>query len=51
LTQGITAADFTNASQTNGTIVISSSSNVNLYNGILSNVSRLGETEVEIHQH
>ena len=51
LTQGISAADFTNASQTNGTIVISSSSNANLYNAILTNVSRLGETEVEIHHH
>jgi hypothetical protein len=51
LTQGISAADFTKASQTNGAIVISSSSNANLYNTILNNLSRLGETEVEIHQH
>jgi hypothetical protein len=51
LTQGITAADFTNASQTNGAIIISSSSNANLYNTILNNLSRLGETEVEIHHH
>lgn len=51
LTQGISASDFTNATQTNGTIVITSSSNVNLYNAILNNISRLGETEVEIHQH
>lgn len=51
LTQGVSAADFTSSTQTNGTIVISSSSNVNLYNAILNNISRLGETEVEIHHH
>ena len=51
LTQGISAADFTNATQTGGTIVISASSNVNLYNAILNNISRLGETELEIHHH
>jgi uncharacterized protein YjbI with pentapeptide repeats len=51
LTQGISATDFSGATQTNGTIVISSSSNLNLYNAILNNVSRLGETEVEIHHH
>ena len=49
LTQGVSAADFASATQTGGTIVISSSSNVNLYNAILNNISRLGETEVEIH--
>ena len=51
LTQGISAADFSGAMQTNGIIVISSSSNVILYNAILNNVSRLGETEVEINHH
>lgn len=51
LTQGVSAADFTGATQTNGTIVISSLSNVALYNAILNNVSKLGETEVEIHHH
>lgn len=51
LTQGVSAADFASATQTGGTIVISSSSNVNLYNAILNNISRLGETEVEVHHH
>lgn len=51
LTQGLSAIDFTSATQTNGTIVISSSSNANLYNAILNNLSRVGETEVEIHHH
>ena len=51
LTQGVSATDFANAIQTNGTIMISSSSNTNLYNAILTNLSRLGETEVEVHHH
>lgn len=51
LTQGVSAADFASATQTGGTIIISSASNVNLYNAILNNISRLGEAEVEIHHH
>jgi hypothetical protein len=49
LTQGIPAADFSGANQSNGTIIISASSNANLYNAILNNLERQGETEVEIH--
>lgn len=48
LTQGVSAADFASATQTGGSIIISSSSNTNLYNAILNNISRLGETEVEV---
>ena len=51
LTKGLSATDLTNATQTNGSIIISSSSNVNLYNVILANLQRLEETEVEIHHH
>jgi hypothetical protein len=51
LTSGISSADFANASQTNGTIVLSSSSNVNLYNAILANFQKIGETKVELHHH
>jgi hypothetical protein len=51
LTGGVSATDFTNAVQINGAIVISSSSNANLYNVILDNLARLGEAEVEIHHH
>ena len=49
LTQGVSDADFASATQNGGSIIISSSSNANLYNAILNNISRLGETEVEIH--
>lgn len=49
LTQGISAAELAAAEQTNGTILISSSSNVHLYNSILNNLQRSGENEVEIH--
>ena len=47
LTRGITQAMLDNAVKTNGTIVISSSSNVNLYNIILNNVKDSDEIEFE----
>lgn len=44
LTQGITDADFTNAVQTNGQIIISATSNTNLFAKLLDS---LGECESE----
>ena len=49
LTFGLSADDFANATQTNGMIVISSSSNQNLFNDILANFQKHHETEVEVH--
>jgi hypothetical protein len=49
LTDGLSAADFTNATQTNGVIVISSSSNKNLFDAIVANFRTHHETEVEVH--
>jgi hypothetical protein len=49
LTNGLSTADFTNATQTNGMIVISSSSNKNLFDAIVANFRTHHETEVEVH--
>jgi organic radical activating enzyme len=51
LTVGLSATDFTNAVQTNGTIIISMTSNTNLFNTIFANLQKQGETEVELHHH
>ena len=50
LTQGISEADLNNATLTNGTIVISSSSNTGLYNTILNNLKN-HHAEAEVHHH
>ena len=49
LTSGLSSADFANATRTNGTIIISLTSNINLFNTILNNLQRQHETEVEVH--
>ena len=51
LMSGLSSADFASATLTNGTLVISSSSNTNLFNTILGNFQKHGETEVEMHHH
>lgn len=51
LTAGLSSADFTNATQTNGAIIISSASNTSLFNAISGNLQKHGETEVELHHH
>lgn len=50
LTRGITEADLTNATLTNGQLLISANSNSNLYSAILNNLNKHhGEAEVEHH--
>ena len=51
LTNGLSSADFSSATLTNGTVVISSSSNANLFKVIFNNCQKQGETEVEMHHH
>jgi hypothetical protein len=48
-TAGITQAMLNNATVTNGSVVISSTSNASLYNIILSNVSQFHHAEFEHH--
>ena len=48
LTAGLSTTDISGALQTNGTIVISSSSNARLFNAIFSNLQRQHETDVEV---
>ena len=48
LTQGIPASAFTNATQTNGVIVISESSNTSIYNSMINQLQHL---EHEFHHH
>jgi len=50
ISMGITGSDLDAATQTAGVIVISSSSNVNLFNIILQNVSNIGDTKMEVEQ-
>jgi len=45
LVAGISAADFDNATLTNGTIVISSTSNTAIYNKLLNNIANCGVSE------
>ena len=49
LTNGLSSANFSSATLTNGTVIISSSSNANLFNIMFSNCEKQGETEVEMH--
>jgi len=51
LTNGLSSANFSSATLTNGTVIISSSSNANLFNIMFSNCEKQGETEVEMHHH
>ncbi len=48
ISTGITGSDLDAATQTAGTIVISSTSNANLFNTILKNVSNIGDTKMEV---
>ena len=50
ISTGITATDLSAATQTAGRIVISSTSNANLFNTILQNVSNIGDTKMEVEQ-
>jgi hypothetical protein len=49
LTAGLSSIDFSNATQMNGAIVISPSSNNNLFNALFANLEKQHETEVEVH--
>jgi hypothetical protein len=49
LEAGITAADLDNATLTNGTIVISRTSNASIYNRVLNNLGNCGESEFNEH--
>jgi hypothetical protein len=49
LEAGITAADLDGATQTNGMIVISDTSNTAIYNKVLANLSDCGENEFREH--
>jgi hypothetical protein len=51
LETGVTVADLEAATLTNGTIVISNSSNSAIYNKVLSNFTSCGESEMHHHQH
>ena len=51
LTAGLSSTDLTHATQTGGVIVISSTSNSDLFNIIVANLQKQGETEVEMHHH
>lgn len=51
LMSGITASGLNTATLTNGKIIISSSSNVSLYNKINTNFSSCAETDFEIKKH
>jgi len=48
---GITASDLNSAKRTNGVIVISSTSNVNLFNKLKLNVENCGDTDVKEDHH
>jgi hypothetical protein len=48
-TSGISQATMNSASQTGGTIVISSASNANIYNAIINNIDRFHHAEFEHH--
>jgi hypothetical protein len=50
ISTGITGSDLGAATQTGGVIIISSTSNVNLFNIILQNVSNIGDTKMEVEQ-
>ena len=47
LSDGITATDLGSADQTGGKIIISSTSNTNIFNKILQNVSNIGDSKFE----
>ncbi len=47
ISAGITASDLNSAVQTAGKIIISSTSNANLFNKILQNVSNIGDSKFE----
>jgi hypothetical protein len=49
LEAGITATELANATQTNGTIIISPTSNPDIYNRILNNIASCGENEFKEH--
>jgi len=49
LEAGVTAADLENATLTNSVIVISSTSNTDIYNKVLANLSNCGEHEFREH--
>jgi hypothetical protein len=49
LEKGVTAADLDTASLTNGTLVISSTSNTTIYNTVLANFGTCGENEFREH--
>jgi len=48
ISSGISASDLAAATLTGGKVVISSTSNTNLYNIILQNVSKIGDTKMEV---
>ncbi|MGZ3945975.1 MAG: hypothetical protein ACXVJB_13600 [Mucilaginibacter sp.] len=50
ISMGITGSDLDAATQTAGVIVISRTSNANLFNTILQNVSNIGDTKMEVEQ-
>jgi len=49
LQAGITATELANATQTNGVIVISPTSNSGIYNKVLANIGNCGENEFKEH--
>jgi len=49
LQAGVTATDLANATQTNGIIIISPTSNTDIYNKILANIASCGENEFKEH--
>lgn len=46
---GVVATDLDNAAQTNGTIIISPTSNTDIYNKVVANLSSCGENEFKEH--
>ncbi|MDB5208509.1 MAG: hypothetical protein JWR72_3584 [Flavisolibacter sp.] len=50
LTRGMSEADFTNATLTNGQLLISANSNSNIYSAILNNLNK-HHGEAEVHHH